>query len=36
MLPDAGHLYLEEATDEYIETLVSWFGGDYRSLSKNY
>jgi len=34
MLLDAGHRYWEEAADEYIETLLSWFGGDYHRLEK--
>jgi pimeloyl-ACP methyl ester carboxylesterase len=34
MLLDAGHRYWEEAADKYIETLLSWFGGDYHSLEK--
>jgi len=34
MLLDAGHRYWEEAADEYIEALVSWFDGDYHSLEK--
>jgi pimeloyl-ACP methyl ester carboxylesterase len=34
MLLDAEHRYWEEAADIYIETLISWFGGDYHSLEK--
>jgi pimeloyl-ACP methyl ester carboxylesterase len=34
MLLEAEHRYWEEAADKYIETLVSWFGGDYRTLEK--
>jgi len=32
ILLDAQHRYWEEAADKYIETLTSWFGGDYHSL----
>jgi len=31
---DAEHRIWEEASDKYIETLVSWFGGDYNRLEK--
>ncbi len=34
LLLDAGHRVWEEAASEYIETLISWFGGDYHSLEK--
>jgi len=34
MLLDAQHRYWEEAADKYIETLVSWFGGEYHTLEK--
>jgi len=32
VLLDAEHRVWEEAASEYIEALVSWFGGGYRSL----
>lgn len=34
LLLDAEHRYWEEAADKYIETLVSWFGGDYHLFEK--
>ena len=34
ILLDAQHRYWEEASDKYIETLTSWFGGDYQLLNK--
>ncbi len=34
VLLDAGHRVWEEAASEYIETLMSWFGGEYRSLER--
>ena len=34
ILLDAQHRYWEEASDKYIEALISWFGGDYRLLEK--
>ena len=34
ILLDAQHRYWEEASDKYIETLTSWFGGGYHSLEK--
>jgi pimeloyl-ACP methyl ester carboxylesterase len=34
ILLDAQHRYWEEAADKYIETLTSWFGGDYQLLEK--
>jgi len=32
LLLDADHRVWEEAADEYIETIVSWFDGGYRSI----
>ena len=34
ILLDAQHRYWEEASDKYIETLTSWFGGDYQLLER--
>jgi len=34
ILLDAQHRYWEEAADKYIETLSSWFSGEYRLLEK--
>ena len=34
ILLDAQHRYWEEAADKYIETIISWFGGDYRLPEK--
>src|SRR5258705_806460 len=36
ILLDAQHRYWEEASDKYIETLTSWFGGDYHLLENHY
>src|SRR4030095_3536962 len=36
ILLDAGHRYWEEASENYIETLVAWFNGGYHSLEKKY
>ena len=35
ILLDAQHRYWEEASDKYIETLTSWFGGDYQLFEKS-
>jgi pimeloyl-ACP methyl ester carboxylesterase len=34
LLLNAEHRIWEEAADKYIEALISWFGGEYRSLKK--
>ncbi|HYV95026.1 MAG TPA: alpha/beta hydrolase [Chitinophagales bacterium] len=34
LLLDAEHRVWEEAASEYVETLTSWFGGEYHALEK--